>query len=136
MPESSYYDSCALLLSAAKKDATQRAERRAAAEARMWDFIASIMQPVDKLKALSLNKPQKFHAETGSTTEYAEWVTQVRETRDRINEMLRDAWALNRDMYGLPMGTSTCGKMAAHVDHVISMMEHTFKQIDESFSTA
>lgn len=131
-----YIDSCALLLSAARKDATQRAERRAAAEAKMWDFIASIMKPVEQLKTLSLNKPEKFDAATGSTAEYVEWVVRVRETRDQVKDMLRDAWALSRDMYGLPVGTSTCGKMAVQVDHVISMMEHTYKQIDDALTTA
>lgn len=133
----SYFDSCDLLLRAAENDANHKKQRRDTEEAKLWDLVKSIMKPLGTLRTLSLNKPAKFDEASGRTSmEYVDWLNKVRETREEIGSSIRTAWASHKDLYGLPMGNSTCGKIALQMDMVITMMEHTYSQVDESFSTA
>lgn len=141
MPGSSYYETCDVLLRAAANEAEKKAQRRATREAEVWLSIRGLMAPLTKLRALGINKPDKYlrddqGREAGLNAEFTTWVTDVYEVREDIQTRLRNAHEEVRYLYGLPMGNSLCGQIALEMDMVLTMLEHTYKQLDANTSTA
>lgn len=137
----SYFDTCDLLIRAAANQAEKKAQRRAIREAELWLHIRAIMAPLNKLKALSVNKPDKYMRneqghEAGLNPAFAPWVTEVYGAREDFQTRLREAHVLVRDLYGMPMSNSLLGQMVIETDMVLTMLEHTYKQVDEGNSTA
>ncbi len=123
-------------MKAAEKDAEQRRQRREVEEIKLWAHVKTILPAMHNLQALSVNKPAKYDSETSSSRAFTEWLTAVRGTREEVKTLLRDAWILHKGVYGLPMATSTCGRISIQIDHVLTMLEHTFNQIEETYTTA